>query len=216
MRLSCLSEYFDACRTGYLVPRNPLRRFDVPEVLPARVVPALYRKRFILSQASNPLQRPRRVPPWFLFDGGPSRVYRAPPLRFLAPSAVMGSANRLMSGSTRTPSLYDLSQVLEGFILAELCRFISSCCRSWGSSPPELFPADQLCQVHHLVIPSRRFVLRSMIDGCALRGFRTSAVRHPTQEYCIPHQAAALLGFHPLPRCPCFRARCVSRRTIRS
>jgi hypothetical protein len=24
------------------------------------------------------------------------------------------------------------------------------------------------------------------------------------------------LGFHPLPRCPCFRARCVSRRTIRS
>jgi hypothetical protein len=143
-------------------------------------------------------------------------VYRAPPLRFFAPSAVVGSANRLLSGSTRTPSLYDLSQVLEGLILAELCRLVSSCCRSWGSSPSELFPADQLCQVHHPVIPSQRFVPRSMIDGFALRGFRTSAIRHPIQEYCILHQAAALLGFHPLPRCPCFRARCVSRRIIRS
>jgi hypothetical protein len=51
------------------------------------------------------------------------------------------SANRLLSGSTRTPSLFDLSQVLEGFILAEHCRLVSSCCRSWGSSPSEHLPA---------------------------------------------------------------------------
>jgi hypothetical protein len=102
-----------------------------------------------------------------------------------------------------TPSLFDLSQVLEGFVLAEPRRLVSSCCRSWGSSPSELFPADELSQAHHLAIPSRRFVPRPVVGGRAPRGFRRSAIRHPTQECCILRQAAALLGFHPLSRRSC-------------
>lgn len=128
---------------------------------------------------------------------------RAPPMRFFAPSAVVRSANRLLSGSTQTPSLFDLSQVLEGFILAKRCRLVSSCCRSWGSSPSELFPTARLCRARHPVIPSRRFVLRPVVDGCAPRGLRRSAVRHPTQEYCILCQAAALMGFQSSSRRSC-------------
>jgi hypothetical protein len=34
-----------------------------------------------------------------------------------------------------------------------------------------------------------------MVEGCAPRGLRKSAIRVPTQEYCILRQADALLGF---------------------
>jgi len=203
MRLSCLSEYFDACRTGYLVSRILSSTFRRPWGLPARVVPAFYRKRFILSQASNPLQRPRRV---LLSSSSRRRTDKWPvellPWGFL-PLQRYHSANRLSSGSTRTPSLFDLSQVLEGFILAERCKLVSSCCRSWGSSPSELFPADKLSQARRLAIPSRCSVRRPVVEGRTLRGLRKSAIRVPTQEYCILRQADALLGFQSLSRRSC-------------
>lgn len=187
-----------------MVPRIPLRRFDVPEVFRLASSPLSIESGSSSLRLRALFRDPNRVPLSFPFDGKPSAgCGELPPLRFPAPSADTCSANRLLSGSTQTPSLFDLSQILEGFILAELCRLVSSCCRSWGSTPSELFPADQLCQARHLVIPSRRFVLRPMVDGCAPRGFRTSAIRHPSQECCILSQAAALMGFQPLSRCSC-------------
>jgi hypothetical protein len=58
---------------------------------------------------------------------------------------------------TESPSLRDLSQVLEGLILTELRGLVSCHIRSWGFRSPRLSPANGLPRARHSRIPSRRF-----------------------------------------------------------
>lgn len=140
MRFPCLSESFNACRTGYSVPRIPLRRFDVLEVFRRASSPLSSESGSSSPRLRTLFRDPNQVPPCFLRRKTVVGYCWAPPLRFFAPTAVVDSANRLLSGSTRTPFLFDLSQVLEALILAEPCRLVSSCCRSWGSLTFRAFP----------------------------------------------------------------------------
>jgi hypothetical protein len=130
VRFPCLSEDMDARRTGYSVPRAPPRRFPCgcPRGIPARVVP-----RF-LAKAVSPLTdfgpssetplgaarlvRDRRRSDISDGSGSSHEVSR--------PFSVRGSADRLfVPVPPGTPSLHDVSHVLEGFVPAHPCGLVS-------------------------------------------------------------------------------------------
>jgi len=66
------------------------------------------------------------------------RFSSAPPLRFLPLQRSSSGESARCPVPTRAPSLFDLFQVLEGFLLTGSCGPISCRCRSWGSHPSEL------------------------------------------------------------------------------
>jgi hypothetical protein len=138
MRFSCLPKYIDASRIGYSVPRSlpgvalrPPSRFSGLRLFPPSKESESYSHRlrtlFRDPFRSRPLARSTEV----VRAQGSS-------LEVSVPFSGRKSANRLLFGSTRTPSLPGLSQAFEGLVLADLCGSVSRRCRSWGFGPPEL------------------------------------------------------------------------------
>lgn len=126
----------------------------------------------------DPLQRP-------LFGAASSlrsaampsvRALKAPPMRFFAPPANITVRIGILPGSTRTPSPFNLSQVLGGLILVQLRGPVSCRCRSWGfHRSSRLFPAAQLYEPRRLAIPSRRF--HRLATTLAPKGLCCTAIR---------------------------------------
>lgn len=138
------------CRASQSVQCVPYRLFGSPgpstallslahEVFRNAPFAACSHKRLILSQASIPFRDPFRRCPDSWRCGKPHHPARSSSHEVLRPSSGHHCANRQLPGSTRTPSPYDFSQVLEGLILAQLCGLVACRCRSWGFSAPQGF-----------------------------------------------------------------------------
>jgi hypothetical protein len=201
MRLIRLSEYFDANRTGYSVPRSLLgvRR---PRGLPARVFPAKISQSGSSSHRLNLLFRdPGRCRRVVLVLA--RQPYRATPMRFCAPPAFqtrrVGVLHRFhpmrhppsaflrplrVSSSTRPVTLFHATDAHGVF-------------RS-----PEPFPPCQLYLARRLAIPSRRFSSESEDPKPRPQGFLSAGSPFPVAEYfirrpgrCSPELSSASAAF---------------------
>jgi len=116
---------------------TPLRRFDAPGDFQALA------SRTLFDGVVRPLTDfgpCTETPPGRClgFPAANRRFSLAPPLRFLPLQRSSSGESACCPVPTRAPSLFDLSQVLEGFLLTGSCGLISYRCRSWGSHPSEL------------------------------------------------------------------------------
>jgi hypothetical protein len=123
-----------------------------------------------------------------------------------------------LSSSTWTPSLYGLSQTLEGLILTTPCGSVSCRFRSWGCVSLQSFdPAGKLLRIRHPARPFSMFLQVSLGNpGRILKGFCNPAIRTRPRSVssCVrPMLSWGFSHFHGTPTRP---ARLVSRRIIRS
>jgi len=116
------------------------------------------------------------------FPAANRRFSLAPPLRFLPLQRSRTSESVSRPVPSRAPSLFDLSQVLEGFLLTGSCGPISCRCRSWGSALQSLTPTGELFWIRHPAIPSRCFSGSPKRSGRTPRGFRRPAIRIRTRS----------------------------------
>jgi len=133
MRLSRLAEFVSMLRTGYLVPRSP---FSVATALgvfrntpsPPVFTDGLSSHRLKPSSETHLSAASTQLPAASRNKQSKSSSHEVP-----RPFNDITQRVGMLSGSTRTPSPFSLSQTPKGYILAELCSLISCCCRSWGS-----------------------------------------------------------------------------------
>jgi hypothetical protein len=98
----------------------PLRCFYTLEVFRARVASHFPKKTGCPLSGSRPSSETPVGAARACASNNAVACFRAPPVRFCSPYSVRGAVNRLSTGSIRSPSLLDLSQVLEGLILTVL------------------------------------------------------------------------------------------------
>lgn len=141
---------------------------------------------------------------------------RTPPMRFLAPPAVSNMRIGLSPGPTQAPSLFDLSQVLEGLVLA---------CRAALFHAAAAHGVFSLQSLSLTANSSRLVAWRSLHDvfssppqrsSRVLKGFRTLSVR--SRRRSISSEAESMLSWAcvHLHGMPVFLAGTLSRGFIRS
>lgn len=144
-------------------------------------LPAIVRKRFVLSQTSNPLQRPhpgaalrRRGRRTVLWSKSSSREVSRP-------YSVLESANRYGASAARSvpperppsPVFLRPSRVSSSLTPAALFHAAAA----HGVLPFRAFPANRLYRARRPAIPSRRFPKLPKEFSRVLRGFCQPAVR---------------------------------------
>jgi hypothetical protein len=200
MRSPRLSEDLDACRTGYSVPRTPPRRSRLApcalEAFRLASLPALLRKRFLLSQPSDPLQRPRWALPALSTSPAEAEVEggSGSSLEVSRPLSVRESADRLFvpvpPGTPPSSTFRTSSRASSPLIPVALFHATDAL---GVISPSELFPASK---------PSRLVTGRSPLgvssvalssSGRPPRGFRTLAIR--LRRWSIASIAGSMLSW---------------------
>lgn len=176
MRFPCLSEDLDARRTGYSVPRTPPRRWLAPALEAFRLasLPVFFRKRFLLSQTSDPLQRPHQVLPALskvhanvAEDGSGSS------LEVLRPFSVLETVDRhCRSGSTRkrhpSSTFFGSLRALSPLTPAALFHAAAA---PGVSFPFRAFPCQLTLPARHRSLPSQDFLPCPFELGLSPQGF---------------------------------------------